>query len=164
MAFPYKKIDEADLTFFREQTAAERVWAGEEIPKEYYHDEMPEYGVFAPEAYIEAITAAEVSSIMRYANEHNIPVTARGAGTGLAGGATCKYGGVLLSVLKMNRIIEVDEENLSVTVEPGALLSEVAAAAAEHGLFYPPDPGSGLRRSAARLSRTRGECARCATG
>ena len=141
MAFPYKKIDEADIAFFIEQTAGERVRVGEEIPKEYCHDEMPEYGIYAPDVYIEVLDTAEVSAILRYANEHNIPVTARGAGTGLAGGATCKYGGVLLSVMKMNRILTVDEENLSITVEPGALLSEVAAAAAEHGMFYPPDPG-----------------------
>lgn len=141
MAFPYKKIDEADIAFFIEQTARERVWVGEEIPKEYCHDEMPEYGIYAPDVYIEVLDTAEVSALLRYANEHNIPVTARGAGTGLAGGATCKYGGILLSVMKMNRILAVDEENLSITAEPGALLSEVAAAAAEHGMFYPPDPG-----------------------
>lgn len=138
---PYKKIDANDISYIKSVIAAERVLVGEEIPTEYYHDEMPEYGIFSPDIYVEALNKDEVSEIMRYCNEYNIPVTARGAGTGLAGGATCKFGGVLLSLMKMNKIIEVDEENLSITVEPGALLSEVAAAAEEHGMFYPPDPG-----------------------
>ncbi len=141
MAFPYKKIDEADIAFIKSATSEKRVWVGAAIPNEYYHDEMPEYGIFPPDVYVEVENAAEVSAILKYCNEKNIPVTARGAGTGLAGGATCKFGGILLSVMKMNKILEVDEENLSITVEPGALLSEVAAAAAEHGMFYPPDPG-----------------------
>ncbi len=141
MGFPYKKTDAADIAFVREKTAPERVWVGAEIPTEYYHDEMPEYGIFAPDIYVEVKNREEVSAILKYANEKNIPVTARGAGTGLAGGATCKYGGILLSVMKMNRILAVDEENLSMTVEPGVLLAEVAAAAKEHGMFYPPDPG-----------------------
>lgn len=141
MSFPYKKLDEADIAYIRFHTAPERVWVGEEIPKEYYHDEMPEYGIFPPELYVEVLTKEEVAAVLRYANGHNIPVTARGAGTGLAGGATCKYGGILLSVLKMNRIIEVDEENLSITAEPGVLLTEIADVAKEHGMFYPPDPG-----------------------
>lgn len=141
MAYPYKKIDEKDIAFVTEITDQSRVWVGDEIPTEYYHDEMPEYGFFQPDIYVEAINKEEISALLKYCNEKNIPITARGAGTGLAGGATCKYGGILLSVMKMNRILEVDEQNLSITVEPGALLSEVAAAAAEHGMFYPPDPG-----------------------
>lgn len=141
MALPYKKIDEKDIEFIKSATAPERVLVGAEIPNEYYHDEMPEYGIFPPDLYVEVVSTEEVSSIMKYANEQNIPVTVRGAGTGLAGGATCKFGGIMLSVMRINHILEVDEENLSMTVEPGALLTEVAAAAAEHGMFYPPDPG-----------------------
>lgn len=141
MSFPYKIIDEKDIAFVISATDKKRVWTYDDIPNEYYHDEMPEYGIYQPDIYVEALNANEVSAIMKYCNEKNIPVTARGAGTGLAGGATCKYGGILLSVLKMNKILEVDEDNLSMTVEPGVLLSEVAAAAAEHGMFYPPDPG-----------------------
>ena len=118
-----------------------RVYEKERIQEEYYHDEMPEYGVYPPDVLVEVLTKEEVSAIMRYAYENNIPVVARGAGTGLAGGATAKYGGIMISMMKMNRIIGIDKENLSITVQPGALLSEVAAAAAENGLFYPPDPG-----------------------
>lgn len=141
MPFPYHKLDESDFSFLEGLFPADRRARGEAVKAEYFHDEMPEYGVFPPELYVEAITKEEVSSVMRYAYGHNIPVTARGAGTGLAGGATCKYGGILLSLMKMNRILGVDRANLTITAEPGALLTEVAAAASEAGLFYPPDPG-----------------------
>ena len=141
MPFPYKKMDENDFAYIRSVTDPQRVWVGDAIAKEYYHDEMPEYGVFPPELYVEALTREEVSAIMKYAYENNIPVVARGAGTGLAGGANCKYGGIMLSLMKMNKIFPVDTQNMTVTAQPGALISEVAAAAAEAGLFYPPDPG-----------------------
>ena len=93
MPYPYKKIEQADIDYIRSATAADRVWVGEEIANEYYRDEMPEYGVFPPELYVEVINKEEVSAIMKYAWDNNIPVVCRGAGTGLAGGATCKYGG-----------------------------------------------------------------------
>ena len=141
MPFPYKKMDETDFAYIRSVTHPSRVWVGDEIAKEYYHDEMPEYGVFPPELYVEVLDREEVSAIMKYAYENNIPVVARGAGTGLAGGANCKYGGIMLSLMKMNKVFPVDTQNMTITAQPGALITEVAAAAAEAGLFYPPDPG-----------------------
>jgi glycolate oxidase len=141
MAYPYKKMTEEDFAQIRSFTADDRVWVGAEIPGEYYHDEMPEYGSFPPELYVEVISREEVSAIMAYAYRENIPVVCRGAGTGLAGGATCKYGGIMLSVMRMNRIFPVDHKNQTITAEPGALLVDIQAAAAAKGLFYPPDPG-----------------------
>ncbi|NDL67038.1 FAD-binding oxidoreductase [Anaerotalea alkaliphila] len=141
MPFPYHKINGQDIAHFRTIIGEERIVEKEAVKKEYHHDEMPEYGVYAPDLLIEAINKEEISQIMKYAYEKNIPVTVRGAGTGLAGGATCKYGGILLSVMKMNRILGVDMDNMTITTEPGALLSEVADAASAAGLFYPPDPG-----------------------
>ncbi len=141
MPYPYKKIEQADIDYIRLATAADRVWVGDEIANEYYRDEMPEYGVFPPELYVEVINKEEVSAIMKYAWDNNIPVVCRGAGTGLAGGATCKYGGIMMSVMRMNRIFPVDHKNQTITVEPGAYLVDVQAAAAAEGLFYPPDPG-----------------------
>ena len=141
MPFPYKKMDEKDFEYIRSVTDPARVWVGEAIASEYYHDEMPEYGVFPPELYVEVLNKEEVSAIMKYAYENNIPVVARGAGTGLAGGANCKFGGIMLSLMKMNKIFPVDIQNMTVTVQPGALITEVTAAAAQVGLFYPPDPG-----------------------
>ena len=141
MAFPYKKMDEDDFNCIIKITAKERVWIGEEIAPEYYHDEMPCYGIYPPEIYIEVISKEEVSKIMEYAYKMNIPVVCRGAGTGLAGGANCKYGGIMLSVMRMNKIFPVDHKNQTLTCEPGALLIDIQAAAAAEGLFYPPDPG-----------------------
>ncbi len=134
-------MTEEDFDQIRSFTAKDRVWVGDEIAKEYYHDEMPEYGIYPPELYVEVINKEEVSAIMAYAYKENIPVVCRGAGTGLAGGATCKYGGIMLSVMRMNRIFPVDHKNQTITAEPGALLVDIQAAASAEGLFYPPDPG-----------------------
>ena len=141
MPFPYKKMTQEDFDAIQEMTDPDRVWTGEEIAPEYYHDEMPEYGIFLPELYVEVVNKEEISKIMAYAWKENIPVVCRGAGTGLAGGATCKYGGIMLSVMRMNRIFPVDHKNQTITAEPGALLIDIQAAAAAEGLFYPPDPG-----------------------
>ena len=141
MAYPYKKMTSEDFDYIRSVTASDRVWVGDEIAKEYYRDEMPEYGVFPPELYVEVLNKEEISAIMAYAYKENIPVVCRGAGTGLAGGATCKYGGIMLSVMRMNRIFPIDRKNQTITAEPGALLIDIQAAAAAGGLFYPPDPG-----------------------
>ena len=141
MPYPYKKMTQEDFDKIIEITDNERVWVGDEIAKEYYKDEMPEYGVFPPELYVEVLNKEEVSEIMKYAYEQNIPVVCRGAGTGLAGGATCKYGGIMLSVMRMNKIFPVDHKNQTITAQPGALLIDIQAAAKEEGLFYPPDPG-----------------------
>ncbi len=141
MAYPYKKMTQEDFDKIRSLTDPGRVWVGDEIAYEYHHDEMPEYGVYPPELYVEVINKEEVSAIMAYAYQENIPVVCRGAGTGLAGGAICKYGGIMLSVMRMNKIFPIDHKNQTITVEPGALLVDVQAAAAAEGLFYPPDPG-----------------------
>ena len=141
MAYPYKKMDAADFDYIRGVTAPHRVKTGEDISEDYYHDEMPNYGTYPPELYVEVVSEEEISAIMKYCNEHNIPVVVRGAGTGLAGGSNCKYGGVMMSVMRMNRIFPIDHQNQTVTCEPGALLIDVQRAAAAEGLFYPPDPG-----------------------
>lgn len=141
MAYPYKKMTSEDFDYIRSVTASDRVWVGDEIAKEYYRDEMPEYGVFPPELYVEVLNKEEISAIMAYAYKENIPVVCRGAGTGLAGGATCKYGGIMLSVMRMNKIFPIDRKNQTITAEPGALLIDIQAAAAAGGLFYPAGPG-----------------------
>lgn len=141
MAYPYNKVNSEDIEYIKKVTSPERVWTGEDIKKEYYHDEMPEYGIYPPDVYVEVLSTQEVSDIMKRAYERNIPVTARGAGTGLAGGATCKFGGIMISLMKMNKILDIDKQNLTVTTQPGALLTEVADAVAAEGLYYPPDPG-----------------------
>ncbi len=141
MAFPYKKMTQEDCEYIKSVTAPDRVWVGEEIANEYFKDEMPEYGIYEPELYVEVENKEEISAIMKYACQENIPVVCRGAGTGLAGGATCKYGGIMLSIMRMNKIFPIDHKNQTITVEPGALLIDVQAAATAEGMFYPPDPG-----------------------
>jgi len=136
----YKKIDEADKAFLRGVIPPERLYFGNDINPDYSHDELGgTTGV--PDALAEVVSAVEVSGIMRYANEHNIPVVARGQGTGLVGGCVPLYGGIVVSLIKMNRILELDAENLILTVEPGVPLMEISAFVEARGLFYPPDPG-----------------------
>jgi glycolate oxidase len=137
----YHQITLADIQALQSICDADRVHYGTTIHDDFCHDEMPEYGKFFPEAVVEVLTTAEVSQIMQYACECNIPVTPRGSGTGLCGGAVPLYGGILLSTARMNRILEIDEANLTVTTEPGVLLMELSKAVMEKDLLYPPDPG-----------------------
>jgi len=139
--YPYHKLTNNDIVALTAMTDPARVTVGADISEDYYHDEMPEYGIYPPELFLEPVSTSEVSAVMRYAYKHNIPVTARGSGSGLAGGANCKYGGIMLSVMRMNKIDPVDMGNMTITTQPGALLCDVADVAAEAGLFYPPDPG-----------------------
>ncbi len=90
---------------------------------------------------VETVSTDEISSIMKYAYDNNIPVTPRGSGTGLCGGSVAIHGGILLSLVRMNRVLEFDEENLTITVEPGLLLMDLIKIVSEKGLLYPPDPG-----------------------
>jgi glycolate oxidase len=137
----YHRLTETDLEALRAICGPDRTFTGSAINDDYTHDEMVEYGKFHPEVVLEVESADEVARIMRYAYEHDIPVTPRGSGTGLCGGAVAVHGGILLSTVRMNRILEFDEANLTVTVEPGVLLMELAKAVAEQDLLYPPDPG-----------------------
>ena len=114
---------------------------GEAIKEDYNHDEMPIYGKYMPEAVVLAETTEEVSEIMKICNENRIPVTVRGAGTGLVGGCVPTHGGIVLSTEKMNKILEYDLRNLCVHIQPGVLLCDLAADALAHGVMYPPDPG-----------------------
>ena len=120
---------------------AQRFSAGENVKEEYSHDEMPIYGKARPEAVCLVETTEEVSEIMKICSANKIPVTVRGAGTGLVGGCVPVNGGIVLSTEKMNRILSYDMNNLVVHTQPGVLLCDLAADALAHGLMYPPDPG-----------------------
>lgn len=117
------------------------VFADEESLNNYAHDETENLH-FLPGIVIKPRSAAEISAIMVLCNEYRIPVTPRGAGTGLSGGALPQLGGVLLSTERMNSILEIDERNLQVTTEPGVITEVLQNAVKEKGLFYPPDPSS----------------------
>ena len=98
--------------------------------------------LFMPELVLKPKNTSEVSSIMRYCNNHKIPVTPCGARTGLSGGSLPVEGGVALSVEKLNNIIDIDVRNLQATVEPGVINQVFKDAVKEKDLFYPPDPAS----------------------
>lgn len=112
-------------------------------------DEMEKYGRdetenlhFYPHVVLRPFSAKEISAIMKYCNEHLIPVTPRGAGTGLSGGALPHVGGVVISFERMNNILKIDERNLQVITQPGVITEVLQNAVKEKGLFYPPDPSS----------------------
>lgn len=110
---------------------------------DYGHDEVAgEEYAHLPEVVVKPISAAEISAIMKLANRERIPVTPRGAGSGLSGGAVPVYGGILLSTERMNRILEIDRENMVAVVEPGVITNTINEAAREHGLFYAGYPMS----------------------
>ncbi len=137
----YKKIDNKDIEYILSIIQdKQRVFHGENINEDYSHDELSATKKM-PEVVIQVLTTEEVSKIMKYAHENKIPVTPRGAGTGLVGSAVPIYGGILLDTTKMNKILEVDTENLTLTVEPGVLLMDIGKYVEKLNLFYPPDPG-----------------------
>ena len=136
----YKAMDHNDIAFLVSVCGKGRVFVGEEINEDFAHDELGGIEKM-PEVMVEALSTEEVTQIMKYAYENNIPVTPRGQGTGLVGGSVAIYGGIMLNLSKMNKIIEIDEENLTLTVEPGVLLMEISKFVEGYDLFYPPDPG-----------------------
>ncbi|MCG8565414.1 MAG: FAD-binding protein, partial [Desulfobacterales bacterium] len=95
-----------------------------------------------PSAVVFPENTSQVSAVMAYAHEHQIPVIARGAGSGLTGGAVPHWGGIVLSLVRMDRILDLDTKNLCAVVESGVVTADLQAAAAKAGLFYPPDPAS----------------------
>ncbi|MEO6405349.1 MAG: FAD-linked oxidase C-terminal domain-containing protein [Ferruginibacter sp.] len=117
------------------------VHTDEENRNKYGRDET-ENLLFPPDIIIKPRTAEELSEVMKICNANQIPVTARGAGTGLSGGALPQFGGVLVSFERMNSILEIDERNLQVTTEPGVITEVLQNAVKDKGLFYPPDPSS----------------------
>ncbi|RPD48835.1 MULTISPECIES: FAD-binding oxidoreductase [Chitinophagaceae] len=129
------------LDNFRSIVGEQYVFVDEESLNNYGHDET-EHLLFLPDVVIKPRTAEEISAIMKICNQHGIPVTPRGGGTGLSGGALPHLGGVLLSMERLNTILHIDERNLQVTTEPGVITEVLQDAVKEKGLFYPPDPSS----------------------
>ncbi len=108
----------------------------------YYGRDETEKLLYPPDAVVKPSSTDEISKILSYCNEHLIPVTPRGAGTGLSGGAIPHNGGVVISTEKLNKILKIDERNLQVITEPGVITEVLQDAVKEKGLFYPPDPSS----------------------
>ncbi|MCE9572974.1 MAG: FAD-binding protein [Deltaproteobacteria bacterium] len=126
----------------RELGADKVIQRGDERLDDYGHDENPIPQQFLPDCAVLATTADEVAAVLRLCAEHGVPVTPRGAGSGLCGGCLPIAGGVVLSTEKMKRILEIDPDDLVAVVEPGVITGELQSAVEEQGMFYPPDPAS----------------------
>ena len=140
----YKKITNHDIEQLIDIVGENNIIYNDlEKLEAYSHDEVTdddEPGL--AEVVVKPKTAEEISKIMRLANQENIPVTPRGAGSGLSAGAVPIYGGIVLSVERMNQIIEVDKENMVVVVEPGVITNEINETIKEDGLFFAGYPMS----------------------
>lgn len=117
------------------------IYTGADINEDYARDEMPIYGKKMPDLVVQARSTEEVAGVMKICNDNLIPVTPRGAGTGLVGAAVPVLGGVLIDISKMDKILSYDLENMVVHVQAGVLLNDLAQDCVSRGLMYPPDPG-----------------------
>lgn len=117
------------------------VFTDEETRNHYGHDETEDY-VFPPSVVVKPANTQEISEIMKLANEYKIPVTPIGGRTGLSGGSLSLHQGIGLSTERLNKILNIDEFNLQVIVEPAVITQVLRQAVAEKNLFYPPDPSS----------------------
>lgn len=136
----YKKIDKSDIEFFKSIIDEKRILLDNDISVDFHKDEL---GTVAnkPEVVLRVKTADEISKILKYANENVIPVVVRGSGTGLVGGSVPIHGGIVLDMTLMNRIINLDDKNMVLEVEPGVLIMDIYEFVEAKGFFYAPDPG-----------------------
>jgi glycolate oxidase len=134
-------VNEKEILAFKSIVGETNVLVDLESLKNYGHDETEQLR-FLPSVVLRPRTSQEISSILKICNRGEIPVTPRGAGTGLSGGALPHLGGVLISTDRLNSILSIDEKNLQVITEPGVITEVLQNAVKEKGLFYPPDPSS----------------------
>jgi glycolate oxidase len=137
----YTEVDENILKRLTDILGKNNVRVSEGDRAEYSFDETPDLK-FLPDVVVKPASVEEIADVMRVANEERIPVTPRGAGTGLSGGALPVHGGILMSMERMMRILEIDEDNLMVTTEPAVITGKLQEAVEALGFFYPPDPAS----------------------
>lgn len=138
---PYTKVDDKIISQLRDIVGPEGIDVDPEKLENYGHDETPRYQM-TPEVVVHPHDSAQVARIMKLANEKIVPVTPRGGGTSLSGGAVPVHKGIVLALDRMNRIKEVDITNLMAVTEPGIITAELGKELARHGLFFPPDPVS----------------------
>src|SRR6185312_9796748 len=120
---PYSKITAEILTAIKAIVGDDAVVTGHDSLEKYSHDETEDLHYY-PEVAVKPATSQEISALMQLCNERLIPVTPRGAGTGLSGGALPVMGGLLISMERFNKILDIDEQNLQATVEPGVITEE----------------------------------------
>lgn len=129
------------LEQFKLIVGSEYVFTDADSIEKYGKDETEQLH-YAPQVIVKPRQASEIARLLKICNEHLIPVTPRGAGTGLTGGALPHLSGLVISMERFNTILEIDERNLQVTTEPGVITEMLQDAVKEKGLFYPPDPAS----------------------
>jgi glycolate oxidase len=129
------------LEAFKAIVGADYIFTDEESFAKYGSDETEKLH-FTPHVVVKPRTADEIAQLLKICNQHLIPVTPRGAGTGLTGGALPQLGGLVISMERFNSILDIDERNLQVTTEPGVITEVLQDTVKEKGLFYPPDPAS----------------------
>lgn len=137
----FQPISMAVLEELRAVVGENCLFTDADILSEHGHDETEDL-LYVPQAVAEPADTAQVSALMRICNHHLIPVTVRGAGSGLAGGALPVYGGLVISMKRFDKILKIDRRNFQVTVEPGVITEILQNTLREEGLFYPPDPAS----------------------
>ncbi|WP_300382155.1 FAD-binding oxidoreductase [Clostridium sp.] len=137
----YNKLTQKNIKDIRNLIKDDdRVIYGDNINEDYSHDELG-FVRRLPDLVVIALSTEDVTAVVKYSYENTIPITARGSGTGLVGACVPLMGGIIIDLSQMNKILEIDEDNLTLTLEPGVLLMEIGKFVQEHDLFYPPDPG-----------------------
>jgi glycolate oxidase len=137
----FKSINHQDIAFFKQICGEDAVFTDEDALFKYSKDETEDLS-YKPEVVLKPQSTSQISDVLKYCHKHLIAVTPRGGGTGLSGGALPIFGGVSLSLECLNKIIQIDEQNLQATVETGVITQVLMDAAAEKGLYYPIDPSS----------------------
>lgn len=137
----FNKITPDTLAAIKQIVGEDVVITGKEALEKYSHDETEDLQYF-PEVAVKPGTPQEIAALMKLCNDNLIPVTPRGAGTGLSGGALPVMGGLLISMERFNKILQIDEQNLQATVEPGVVTEVFMDEVAAKGLLYPVDPAS----------------------
>ncbi|MCL7396325.1 MAG: FAD-binding protein [Thaumarchaeota archaeon] len=137
----FNKVSRKDVEFFEKLLGSRNISTSEEELVANSVDAYPG-GFYKPEIVVWPESSEQVGEVLRYAYERKIPVYPKGGGTGLTGTVPI-YGGILLSLVKMNKIIEVYEEDMQVRVQPGIIYDRLNKELERYGLFFPPDPSSG---------------------
>ena len=138
----YNELSNNEIRELKQIVGENNVVTEKEKMEDYSHDEFALTDIRKyPEAVVKPQNTEQISKVMKLANENNFAVTPRGAATGLCGGCVPVFGGIVLSLEKMNRVVEIDKDNLMAVVEPGAMLLDFYPKVKEAGLFFPPHPG-----------------------
>jgi glycolate oxidase len=137
----YQPIDEGHVAALVDILGQAHAQTGDAIDEDFCHDEALTAEWHRPALVARPVDTAQISDLMAYCHDHHLPVTARGAGTGLSGAAIARHGGLLVSLDHMNEILEIDLDNHVVVVQPGVTLDQLDEALVPHQLIYPVSPG-----------------------